>query len=212
MDGRSITPRMPSAPAGRLTVGSLIGVASGAAGPPGGRGADAPAAAPPPSLLRTLPPAGLLPPEEEGRNWSIVEGEVGHGGGQAQFRPDGVEALTYNNPFGQLFERVWFDGRIVFALEAGPVEVDPDRVKVAQEYQIVYDVELDEQGKLKREPERVPGQYNIYDSIPGMERYSPIWQFNYVIVPRDYRPNTLRSERDCLASGYRIIRSRVFEN
>lgn len=211
MDEGSITPRMPSAPPGRLTVGSLIGVAPGTGVSPGGRDAARPPAAPPP-LLRTLPAAGLLPPEEEGRNWSIVEGEVGHSGGQAQFRPDGVEALTYNNPFGQLFERVWFDGRIVFALEAGEVEVDPDRVKVAQEYQIVYAVELDERGKLRRPPERVPGQYNIYDSIPGMERYSPIWQFNYVIVPRDYRPNTLRSERDCLASGYRIIRSRVFEN
>src|SRR5581483_172489 len=165
MDEGSITPRTPSAPAGRLTVGSLMGVAPGTGISPGGSAA-ARAAPPPPvpvaPVLRTVPPAGLLPPEEEGQNWSIVEGEVGHGGGQARFRSDGVEALTYNNPFGQLFERVWFDGRIVFALEAGEVEVDPDRVKVAQEYQIVYAVELDERGKLRRPPERVPGQYNIY--------------------------------------------------
>jgi hypothetical protein len=45
--------------------------------------------------------------------------------------------------------------------------------------------------------------------MPG---YSPIWQFNYVIVPRDYAPNTLRSEKDCLESGYPIKKSRVFEN
>jgi hypothetical protein len=45
-----------------------------------------------------------------------------------------------------------------------------------------------------------------------MERYSPIWQFNYVVVPRDYQPNTLRSEGDCLTSGYPIYRSQVFEN
>lgn len=56
------------------------------------------------------------------------------------------------------------------------------------------------------------GQYNIYDSIPGMKKHSPIWQFNYVIVPRTYRANTLRSETDCLKSGYRIRRSNVFEN
>ena len=64
----------------------------------------------------------------------------------------------------------------------------------------------------RRPPERVPGQLNIYDSIPGMAKYSPIWQFNYVVVPRDYVPNTLRSEADCLRSGYPILRSNVFEN
>jgi hypothetical protein len=101
---------------------------------------------------------------------------------------------------------------VVFAVEAGEVDVEPERVKVAQEYQIVYGVDLDEAGKLKGEPERVDGQYNIYDSVPGMEKYSPIWQFNYVIVPRDYVPNALRSEADCLSSGYRIVQSRVFEN
>ena len=106
-----------------------------------------------------------------------------------------VEDLHYNNPYGYTIERVWFDGRVIFATEQGEVEVDPKKVKVAQEYQIVYAVKL-----------------NIYDSIPGMRKYSPIWQFNYVIVPRDYVANTLRSERDCLKSGYDIRRSRVFEN
>ena len=52
--------------------------------------------------------------------------------------------------------------------------------KVAQEYQIVYAVQLDEAGKLKdgQEPDRVEGQYNIYDSVPGMEKYSPQSQVN----------------------------------
>ena len=117
-------------------------------------------------------------------------------------------------------ERVWFDGRIVYAVESGEVELDFDEHraargnKVAQEYQVVYAVELDERGKLKdgKEPERVEGQYNIYDSVPGMESYSPLWQFNYVIVPRDYKPNTLRSEADCLTSGYTIAKSTVVEN
>jgi hypothetical protein len=85
-------------------------------------------------------------------------------------------------------------------------------VQAAQEYQVVYRVELDEKGKLQDEPERVEGQYNIYDSVPGMEKYSPLWQFDYVVVPRDYVPNTLRSENDCLASGYPIKRSTVVEN
>ena len=122
------------------------------------------------------------------------------------------EDVDYNNPYRYKIERVWWDGKIVFATEQGELDVDPKKVKVAQEYQIVYAVALDKRGKLRSEPKRVDGQYNIYDSIPGMRKYSPIWQFNYVIVPRDYKVNTLRSEKDCLKSGYPIKRSAVFEN
>jgi hypothetical protein len=118
----------------------------------------------------------------------------------------------YNNPYRHRIERVWFDGRVVFATEQGEVDVDPKKVKVAQEYQIVYAVKLTPKRTLASgSAKRVPGQFNIYDSVPGMKKYSAIWQFNYVIVPRDYVPNTLRSERDCLRSGYQIKRSMVFE-
>jgi hypothetical protein len=122
-----------------------------------------------------------------------------------------VEDLDYNNPYGYKIERVWFDGHVVFATEQGDLEVDPKKIRVAQEYQIVYSARLDRKRKLIG-AERVRGQFNIYDSIPGMKKYSPIWQFNYVIVPRDYVANTLRSERDCLRSGYEIRRSLDFEN
>jgi hypothetical protein len=169
----------------RATVGSLYGTSQGEARPVGSD-------------------------EPEGQ-WVIRGGRPFHGGGQ-RFDPQGVEQLDYSNPYGLNIERVWFDGKIVFATEAGEMDVDPSVNKVAQEYQIVYDVQLDERGKLTGEPTRVPNQFNIYDSIPGMETYSPIWQFNYVVVPRTYVPNTLRSEYDCLHSGYPIIRSNVFEN
>ena len=186
--------------AARLTVGSLIGLPLGRV----------------PEAAAPLAPArggsgGTTAEEIEGPNWTVRGGEIGRGG-QSAWRADGVEALTYNNPFGQVMERVWFDGKMVFAIDLGTVTVDPAEVKVAQEYQIVYAVRLNAKGTLVREPDRVPGQLNIYDSIPGMKKYSPIWQFNYVIVPRDYVPNALRSERDCLASGYEIRQSRVFEN
>ncbi len=143
--------------------------------------------------------------------------EIRHGRVRAKARankPRGVEDLQYNNPYGYKIERVWFDGRVVFATEQGELGVDPRKVKVAQEYQIVYAVKLTPKGKLagRPEPKRVAGQLNIYDSVPGMKKYSPIWQFNYVIVPRDYVANTLRSERDCLRSGYEIRKSLVFEN
>lgn len=164
-------------------------------------------------------PNDVRPDEEEGV-WSITNGEPSRLDRPRSFRPDGTEMLTYSNPYGLTIERVWFDGRVVFAVESGEVEIAFDEHftaignKVAQEYQIVYHVDIDAGGKLQdgAEPDRVPGQYNIYDSVPGMPNYSPLWQFNYVIVPRDYEPNTLRSESDCLESGYRIERSTVVEN
>ena len=140
--------------------------------------------------------------------------EIRHGRVYAKARPKkprSVEDLQFNNPYGYKIERVWFDRRVVFATEQGEVDVDPKKVKVAQEYQIVYSVKLTPKRHLAM-AKRVPGQFNIYDSVPGMKKYSAIWQFNYVIVPRDYVPNTLRSERDCLRSGYEIRRSMVFEN
>jgi hypothetical protein len=61
-----------------------------------------------------------------------------------------VTLREYNNPYRYKIERVWFDGRVVFATEQGEVDVDPKRVKVAQEYQIVYAVKLTPKRKLAR--------------------------------------------------------------
>ncbi len=186
----------------RLTVGSLLGL-------PLGNVREAPRA-PAPSPVPG-PARGEPVQENEGPNWKVDGGEVTRGG-QSAWRADSIEALTFNNPFGQVMERVWFDGKVVYAVDLGRVVVDPSLVTVAQEYQVVYEVELDEQGRSVSPATVVEGQLNIYDTVPGMDRYSPIWQFNYVIVPRDYRPNALRSERDCLDSGYQILKSQDFEN
>jgi len=161
----------------------------------------------------------VAPDEEEGV-WCVTGGELSQQATIESFRSDGVENLTYNNPWAMEVERIWFEGQIVYAVESGEVELEFDEHrtavgnKVAQEYQVVHAVELDEQGKLKEgtEPERVGGQYNIYDSVPGMENYSPLWQFNYVVVPRDYVANTIRSEAHCLESGYPIEKSTIVEN
>lgn len=153
----------------------------------------------------------VKPADEEG-HWCIEDGAPVQREPADVYRPDGTVNLSYSNPYNLKVERIWFDGKIVYAIEQGELDIDLDRVKVAQEYQIVYGVELDERRKLRGEPERVDGQYNIYDSVPGMEKYSPLWQFNYVIVPRDYEANRLRSEADCLASGYEIRQSTVLEN
>ncbi len=159
-------------------------------------------------------------PESDEGTWELSRGETVAREERDPFRADGVEDLTYSNPFGLELERVWFDGKVVYAVELGELEVEFDEernarnAKVAQEYQVVRAVELDDEGKLKdgKEPERVEGQFNIYDSVPGMEKYSPLWQFNYVVVPEEYKANTLRSEADCLASGYPILKSTVVEN
>ena len=145
--------------------------------------------------------------------WSIHKG-VPRPKSHTKARLRDVEPLTFNNPYGYDIERVWFDGKVIYASEQGELDIDETKVKVAQEYQIVYSVTLNAQRRLKggTEPKRVKGQLNIYDTVPGMPGYSPIWQFNYVIVPRDFKANTLRSEKDCLESGYPIKKSRVFEN
>jgi hypothetical protein len=183
-------------------VGSLLGLPLGSTGQP----------PIPPLAAPVAEPTSAAVDEIEGPNWIVAGGNVSKGR-QAAWRGDGVEALSFNNPFGQTMERVWFDGKVVYAVDLGEVEVDPDRVKVAQEYQVVYAVELDEAGRARPESKQmVEGQLNIYDTVPGMDRYSPIWQFNYVVVPRDYTPNRLRSEADCLTSGYPIVKSQDFEN
>jgi hypothetical protein len=154
----------------------------------------------------------VKPDEEEG-HWCIQDGTPTKLDPPPPiYRSDGTVNLSYSNPYNLNVERVWFDGKTVYAIEQGELDVDVDKVKLAQEYQLVYSVELDSQGKLAHEPERVEGQYNIYDSVPGMEKYSPVWRFNYVIVPRDYEPNSFRSEQDCLSSGYEIRQSTVIEN
>jgi hypothetical protein len=160
-----------------------------------------------------IPGANRLAPDEiEGEGWTVADGVAAPDSAVLGYNGAGVERLTYNNPYGQTMERVWWDGRIVYAVDLGQVDLDVARVKVAQEYQPVYSAELDESGHAASPPEMVEGQLNIYDSVPGMEKYSPLWQFNYVIVPRSYVPNTLRSERDCLQSGYPILKSADVEN
>ena len=116
--------------------------------------------------------------------------------------------LHYSNPHGQRVGPRWVRGEVVFAMPLGIVNVDPASTRWAKEYVVVYSVDGGPEGR----PERVPGQFGIYDSKPGDDNYSPIWRYNYVVVPREHEANTLRSEADCLASGYPIIESDVYTN
>lgn len=116
--------------------------------------------------------------------------------------PQLTEQLDYNNPLTQPVETAWFDGKKYWAIGPNiPLPIDPAKTKIAQEYLVAYSVSPHGYAKL------VSLQLSIYDSIPGMPKYSPIWRLNYVIVPRDYVPNSLRSAEQVLSSGYPIVAS-----
>ena len=115
--------------------------------------------------------------------------------------------LEYSNPHGRHVGPCWVRGEIVFAMPQGIIHVDPDKQKWAKEFVVVYNIE----GPDGR-PERVPEQYGIYDSRPGDPNYSPVWRYSYVVVPRDYEPNALRSEEDILNSGYEVVQADIYTN
>jgi hypothetical protein len=121
--------------------------------------------------------------------------------------PIAASELTYSNPHHQRVGPRWVRGEIVFALPCGIVHIDPARQSWAKEYVVCYTI----QGPDGR-PERVPGQFGIYDSRPGDPHYNPIWRYHYVVVPRDYTPNTLRSEEDVRKSGYPVTPADVYTN
>ncbi len=150
--------------------------------------------------------------DRSGMDWTVHEGRVRSGGAGNGFQENGVSDLTYTNPFKQKIERAWYKGQFVFAIEGEVMHLSgKDEVKSAKEYQPVYDVELNDNG-WRKSHKPVKGQYNIYASIPGDKDYSAVWKFYYVIVPKDYEPNSLRSEQDCLDSGYEIRVSNYYQN
>lgn len=121
-----------------------------------------------------------------------------------------TKKLTYTNPLNQDLAPRWVNGEIVYRVSFGEVKVDPKTVKAAKEYLAVY--AAPGPGDPPTKVEKVPGQLAIYDTKPGDKGYSPIWHYHYVIVPRDYKPNTLRSEKDVLESGYKIVPVEHFTN
>ncbi len=121
-----------------------------------------------------------------------------------------AKELTYTNPFNQHLAARWVDGEIVYRVSFGEVKVDTASAKVAKEYIPVY--RAPGPGDPPTRVQRVPGQLAIYDTKPGDQQYSPIWHYHYVVVPRDYKPNSLRSEKVVLQSGYEIVPVNHFTN
>lgn len=123
---------------------------------------------------------------------------------------ESAKTLTYTNPFNQNIAARWVDGEIVYRVSFGEVKVDPKMAHVAKEYIPVYSAPGSSEPPTK--VERVSGQLSIYDTKPGDPGYSPIWHYHYVVVPRDYKANALRSEDDALKSGYKIVPVDYYSN
>lgn len=59
--------------------------------------------------------------------------------------------------------------------------------------------------KVKTESPKGQGSIHGLPYQAGDPGYSPLWHHNYVTVPRDYEPQTLRSKEDVIRSGYEIV-------
>jgi hypothetical protein len=108
----------------------------------------------------------------------------------------------------QVVQPRWAGGQVVWSVLCEPVSVDPENTDVAEEYIVVYSMDGD-QGKPRRSRASTPP---TTPNRATREGYSPLWRHNYVIVPHDYRPQTLRSEADVLKSGYRMVATDVVTN
>ncbi|MFP6636583.1 MAG: hypothetical protein VCB79_11760 [Dehalococcoidia bacterium] len=111
--------------------------------------------------------------------------------------------MTFSNPHGHRVGPRWVRGEMVFAMPAGIVHIDPEKQAYGKEFVLIYSME-----EPNGRPERVTGQYGIYDTKTGDPGYSPIWRYHFVIV----LANTLRSEDDILKSGYEVIQSDTYTN
>ncbi len=120
--------------------------------------------------------------------------------------PVATEELTDSNPHHQRVGPRWVRGEIVQAMPCGVIHIDAAEQKWAKEHVVVYRIDGGPDGR----PERVPNPYGIYDSRPGDPNHDPVWRYPYVIVPREYQPNTLRSQEDVLQSGYEVIRADMY--
>lgn len=107
--------------------------------------------------------------------------------------------FIFTNPHNQPVGGRWVRGERVFAMPQGVIHIDPIKQKWAKEFVLIYGMDGPDGN-----PERVPDQWGIYDTKPGDADYSPIWRYHAVTVPRDYEPNTIRSEDDILSSGYPV--------
>jgi len=124
------------------------------------------------------------------------------------------ENLVYDNPFHQKVGNAWYDGTVVHQLAGLNITAERPPFKTAEQYTFVYEDEFQAPRTAEgaeKQP-RVGGQYVIYDSVPGQPTYSPIWHNHWILVPRSYIPNSIRSVEAVWKSGHRIIETSFYFN
>jgi hypothetical protein len=123
------------------------------------------------------------------------------------------ENLKYNNPFQQQIDPAWYDGKKVYHFALNWSTEQPP-FNVAEQYLFVYEDEYQAPTTVdgfKAQP-KVPGQFVVFDSVPGQPNYSPIWHNNWVLVPRSYEVNSIRSVDDIKRSFYQVVDSPIYVN
>src|SRR3546814_6667762 len=61
-------------------------------------------------------------------------------------------------------------------------------------------------------PRFVEGQHNIVDVVPGDEGYSDLWQVNLVVVPEEYKADSVTSRADLNAMSYEVMTTDLLVN
>lgn len=115
------------------------------------------------------------------------------------------ETLKYNNTFGQKVGPAWYGGKRVYAMDLGVTATKPD-YQIAEQYIPIRASSFSNAktvAEFKQQLKSMVG-HEIYDSVPGMPQYSPIWHNNWVLVPHSYKANTLRSVEAVRKSGFPI--------
>jgi len=73
-------------------------------------------------------------------------------------------------------------------------------------YAFVYGMKAD------GSPDLVPGQHNIIGVVPGDKGYSDLWQVNLVIVPKDYKADSIRSVTEVMNGNFKINKTDMYVN
>jgi hypothetical protein len=145
--------------------------------------------------------------------FAILAGVQGTAWGKQKTTP-ASEALVYNNPFHQKVKMAWYNGRKIKHLSLGATTARP-LFKIAQQYNLIYEDQFKEPPTTVQAfevQEKAIVGVAIYDSVPGDPNYSPIWQINWVLVPRTYKPDTVRSADGVKKLGYKIVSSNIWQN
>lgn len=114
--------------------------------------------------------------------------------------------LLYNNPFNQDFNGGWYNGCRVYYLNLGQVFLKESKNIIKDIYQFVCG--FDDEGN----PIRVRGQDNVIDVVPSDKDYTPFWRIVYVVVPKDYVPQSIRSVQGIKKSGYETVETDMVVN